>query len=72
MSKIELLVLKAAEDYLRVRDGEYLKCGLDKASVFPMTRKKEVLSHLARLGELGFSSPAVSLLELEEEPYLRG
>ena len=69
--KTSLFIIKTGEDYIRVREGEYLPCRLDKASVFPMDREDEVMRHVAAMETQGFSEPAVFKLILTEEPFKR-
>ena len=64
---MELLIIKAGSDYIRVREGEYLRVGLDKASVFPMDRLPMVRTHESRLKQGGFQAVRIKKLILTEE-----
>lgn len=64
---MELLILKAEKNYIRVKDGDYLRVGLDKASVFPMDRLPDVRAHESRLNDSGFHGVCVKKLILTEE-----
>ncbi|MDJ0831468.1 MAG: hypothetical protein QNI92_16565 [Desulfobacterales bacterium] len=66
---MELLILKSGNDYIRVTEAQFMPCGLDKASVFPMNQVQSVKSHLSRLKQYGFSDAAIFKLKLEEEPF---
>ena len=45
----QLLIIKIQADYIRVKDDNYLVCGLDKASVFPMEELDTVKAHVAAM-----------------------
>lgn len=65
---VELLVLKAGQDYFRI-EGEALRpCGLDKASVFPVSALDTVREHRARLRDGGFPESQICRLTVHEEP----
>ena len=66
---MELLILKTGEDYICIKDNRYSKCGLDKASVFPLDQVEKVAFHLAELRKNYFSNAAVFKLIVEEKPY---
>jgi hypothetical protein len=66
---MELLILKSGEDYIRIDDKRYSKCGLDKASVFPLDQVEKVAFHLAELRKLHLVDAAIVKLILEEKPY---
>ena len=63
----ELLVIKYNDSYIRVKDGEYTICGLDKASVFPMEKMEEVKEHIKKIKEKQNCSPSIFKLILREE-----
>lgn len=65
----ELLVLKVGGDYLRVREGNAQRCGLEKASVFPLSRLEAVRAHLAELLAGGFPEARLCRLKITEEPF---
>lgn len=65
----ELLIIKTGSDYIRVKEGHYHRCKLDKASVFPMTKLEEVKGHLRKLNAMGEMNPALFKLILKEIPF---
>ena len=67
---MELLIIKNKNEYLRVKDREYLFVGLDKASVFPLEKLETVQDHIKKLQDQGFEHIAIYRLKLSEEPYL--
>ena len=64
----ELLIIKSGSKYIRIKEGRYLLCGLDKASVFPMEKLEDVKNHLEKIKEKGRLSSAIFKLILREEP----
>ena len=64
---MELLILKSATDYIRIKEGRFLRVGLDKASVFPMDQMDLVKTHQAHLKTQGFESVSIKKLILSEE-----
>jgi hypothetical protein len=66
---MELLILKSDEDYIRVKEGGYICCRLDKASVYPMGKLEQVRRHAGRLRESGFCRVSICRLKLWEEPF---
>ena len=64
---MELLILKSGPDYVRYKDGAYLRTGLDKASVFPVDRMMLVRQHAETLKGLGFEKVTIKKLVLTEE-----
>ncbi|SLM27982.1 conserved hypothetical protein [Desulfamplus magnetovallimortis] len=64
----ELLVIKSADKYLRVKDSQYHLCGLDKASVFPMNQLDKVKEHVKYASREQNMEPEVFKLVLREEP----
>ena len=64
---MELLILKSGLDYIRCKDGAFLRVGLDKASVFPMDRMMLVQQHAEALKDLGFEGVSIKKLVLTEE-----
>lgn len=65
----ELLIIKAEEDYYRLREDGLLPCAFDKASVFPLSRAEEAQSYCHRLQESGVSAKLMKLT-IVEEPYV--
>jgi hypothetical protein len=66
---MELLIIKSGKDYIRVKAENYIRCPLDKASVFPMDKLEEVKTHVEILREKGFRHVSISRLLLSEEPF---
>ncbi|MDA8136497.1 MAG: hypothetical protein M0T82_17905 [Desulfobacteraceae bacterium] len=64
---MELLILKSGPDYIRYKDGAYLRTVLDKASVFPMDRIMLVRQHAEALKDKGFEGVSIKKLVLTEE-----
>ncbi|MCM2284299.1 MAG: hypothetical protein NDI81_05935 [Desulfobacula sp.] len=64
---MELLILKSGPDYIRSKDGAYLRTGLDKASVFPLDRMTLVRQHAEALKDKGFEGVSIKKLVLTEE-----
>lgn len=64
----ELLIIKTENRYVRVKSSEYLICGLDKASVFPMEKLETVREHAAAAAEQLGGAPRIYKLILREEP----
>ncbi len=64
---MELLILKSNTTYIRVKENQFLRVGLDKASVFPMDQIKMVKEYEARLKIQGFESVRIKKLILSEE-----
>ncbi len=67
--RMELLVVRRGDRYLRVKGGEDLFVPLDKASVFPMARRETALAHRERLNRREPGSVSVRKLILEEVPF---
>lgn len=63
---MELLILKSGNAYIRVKEGQFLRVGLDKASVFPMDQMDLVKTHEAHLKTQGFESIKIKKLVLSE------
>jgi len=66
---MELLILKTGPHYIRVKEGQFIQTGLDKASVFPMAQKKQVQAHAAALKRQGAQGVVIKKLILTEEDY---
>ena len=64
---MELLILKAGQDYIRVREDRYETVGLDKASVFPVDQLYRVREIEARLKQKGCDRLSVKKLVLSEK-----
>ncbi len=66
----ELLIIKSDSKYIRIKEGGYILCGLDKASVFPIEKLEDVKNHLEKIKENGRFSPVIFKLILREEPFV--
>ena len=65
---MELLVIKAGTDYIRIKEGTYAAVGLNQASVFPLEQLEQVQHHLICVQKNGFPRAAVYRLLLTEMP----
>lgn len=63
----QLLIIKIQADYIRVKDDNYLVCGLDKASVFPMEELDTVKAHVAAMEKKQGWHGTIYRLSLREE-----
>ncbi|MDY6934132.1 MAG: hypothetical protein SVZ03_07905 [Spirochaetota bacterium] len=63
-----LLVIKSKEDYFCIKDGEYHKCHIDKASVYPLDKIDTVRSHIDNLIKIGEEDASLYKLTISEEP----
>ena len=66
---MELLIIKSGKDYVRVNEGDYIRCNLDKASVFPMDKLDIIKDHVKRLRNGDFAPVSVNRLIISEEPF---
>ena len=66
----ELLIIKHGKEYIRVKDDTFLKCGLDKASVFPMSKLEAVKIIVQTLHDKGMVSACIKKLKLIEEDMI--
>ncbi len=66
---MELLIIKSADKYIRVKDGQYLLTGLDKASVFPLAELATVKQHAQAAEASGLSAIKLKKLILTEEDF---
>ncbi len=66
---IELLVIKAGEDYFRCRKDYFEPCSLSKASVFPLAQEKEARRLCRKLALKGVAGPLLKKLTIVEEPF---
>lgn len=62
--------MKSGDNYIRVKNEEYLLVQLDKASVFPMDKLDLVRRHKTSLITAGFEQVALKKLILTEEDLL--
>jgi len=63
----ELLIIKIGNDYIRVKEGLYSVCGLDKASVFPMEKLEIVKAHVTAMEKNHGWKGTIRRLILREE-----
>jgi hypothetical protein len=66
---MELLIIKSEDNYIRVKDKDYLICKMDKASVFPLEKIDLVKKHVQKLTEKGFACVSIFKLVILESPY---
>jgi len=65
--KTELLIIKNKKDYIRIIDGTYHLCNLDKASVFPLDQLNIVNEHVEKAMTTGFKDACIKKLIITEE-----
>jgi len=70
VNAMELLIIKTEKNYIGFKDGEYIVCGLDKASVFPLKQIESVRNHVKNLKELRFQTVSISKLTITESPFI--
>lgn len=66
---MELLIIRSADQYIRFKDGEYLRVGLDKASVFPLQQLDAVRHHAEAAKAAGLSEISLKKLVLIEKDF---
>jgi hypothetical protein len=66
---MELLIIKSGENYIRFKNGDYLCCKLDKASVFSPEQLEEVKTHVTALKAHSFPQVCIRKLRLTEGPF---
>ncbi len=64
---MELLIIKDGDEYIRIKDGKYLRVGLDKASVYPTDMLDTVREHAEQLEKDGCKQVHLKKLILTEE-----
>jgi len=64
---MELLILKSNTTYIRVKENQFLRVSLDKASVFPMDQINLVKEYEAQLKTQGFELVGIKKLILSEK-----
>ncbi len=69
---MDLLTIKSGASYIQVKNGSYLLCRLDKASVFPMNLLEEVREHVNRACVSGVPDASIFRLALVETPFENG
>ncbi len=68
---MELLVVKAGNEYFRFKNGEGTLCPMEKASVFDMHRLPEIRQLHGNLLKRGIAASIVKLT-INEEPFGEG
>ena len=63
----DLLIIKDGKEYIRVKDDTFIKCKLDKASVFPISKLEAVKTMVQTLHDKGMTSACIKRLKLIEE-----
>ncbi len=67
---MELLVIKSTPHYIKVTNGAYEMCALEKASVFPIKLLTQVKTHVRNLKNNGFSNIQINKLTISETPFI--
>ncbi|THB74136.1 MAG: hypothetical protein D3926_22535 [Desulfobacteraceae bacterium] len=67
--KTELLIIRAGADYIRVKDDGFNRCGLEKASVYPVDQVEKVRGLACELETQGFEAVVIKKLILTEEAF---
>jgi len=65
----ELLIIKTDKAYIRVKEGSYCVCQLDKASVFPMEKLETVKAHVTSMEKKHGWKGTIRRLILREEAF---
>ena len=66
---MELLVIKSGADYIRIAEEEYHRCGLNKASVFPLDQLDNVREYVRQMEGRDFESVTIKKLIITEKTY---
>ncbi len=69
--KTELLAIRDAKDYFRLRDNHTERCAMAKASVFPVGQADFVKQQLSRLHSENLPDARIVKLVITEEPYTK-
>ena len=67
---MELIIIKTGNDYIRVKEDQFISVQFDKASVFPMDHLELVREYEANLRAAGYTNVALKKLVIEEEDLL--
>lgn len=65
----ELLIIRSGTKYIRLREGGYELCEMNKASVFPLTDLVKVKEEVKRLIAEAVTDVRLHKLTICEEPY---
>jgi len=68
---IELLIIKAENNYYRFDGNSYSPCSLSKGSVFTLERVEEVEKLCITLQKDGITGATIKKLTIVEEPFIR-
>jgi hypothetical protein len=66
---MELFILKSGSNYIKILDAGYSRCGLDKASVFPLEKIETVRRHKEIILEKKLYEVNIYKLVLSEVPF---
>jgi hypothetical protein len=64
---MELLVVKAEGDYFRFVEDGFEKCGMNKASVYPLNELERVRTYCQKVVDSGLPAHIKKLTILEED-----
>lgn len=65
----ELLIVKVGDNYIRFAEGDFRRCGMNKASVFPLAELEEVQAKCRKM-LIGESFVRLMKLTIIETPYM--
>ena len=66
----ELLIIKDGKEYIRAKGDTFIRCKLDKASVFPMSELEAVTTIVQTLHDKGMTLACIKKLKLIEEDMI--
>lgn len=66
----ELLIIKNGEEYIQIKEDMFIRCKLEKASVFPMASLDSVKATIKTLHDKGMTSACIKKLKLIEEDLI--
>lgn len=67
----QLLLIKEGADYFRFSGDGYVRCSLQKASVYPMQQLAQVKALHSQLLDEGCAGARIMLLSLTEQPFIQ-
>ncbi|SDO36245.1 hypothetical protein [Desulforhopalus singaporensis] len=65
---IELIVVKAGDDYFRFTQDGFTRCSMNKASVYPLDHLDQAIKGQAELKKAGLDGKLMKLV-ITEEPF---
>jgi hypothetical protein len=65
----ELLIVKDGDSYYRFSEGQFYRCSMNKASVFPLDRLNEARSLCNQVRATGVAANLMKL-SISEEPFM--